>query len=84
MICKKCGREISDDAIFCQYCGEVACTSGYPENRKVSDGNEIFSTVYYGPDYYKGKDESEGHNGNEKKRGLKKIAEYLSHKKNKS
>jgi hypothetical protein len=85
MLCTKCGNEIPDDSLFCSYCGEITHKADYPEIRKISDDNEVFNCVYYGPDYYDNRSLNEEANkdGGEK-RGLRRMISGLSHKKNKS
>ena len=39
MYCKKCGKEINDDAAFCPYCGNAA---GSSENRPAKEDGSSF------------------------------------------
>lgn len=87
MYCKRCGKEIPDGDRFCAYCGEAANLNDlqdYPKIKEDLNDNEIFNSVYYGPDYYKDKDKDEGLKTYEKKKGLRKLTDWLFRKNNKS
>lgn len=80
MYCRRCGNEIFDSSMFCERCGEAVRDGEYPEIKGNFDDNEIFGTVYFGPDYYKDSDEDEGLKDGEKKRGLQKLTGWLTGK----
>lgn len=83
MYCRRCGKKIPDESVFCVQCGEVVDVGDYPEIKKNLNDNEIFASVYYGPDYYKDRDEDGCLKDDEKERGLKKVTGWLTRKRNK-
>ncbi|MDD8049079.1 MAG: zinc-ribbon domain-containing protein [Thomasclavelia sp.] len=44
MFCRKCGKEISDDALFCEYCGEP--TNNQPYNNQFDYNNQMNANQY--------------------------------------
>lgn len=46
MFCRKCGKEISDEAKFCPYCGATtSCNDVQPDNQVVLKSNSSSKKV---------------------------------------
>ena len=45
MFCSKCGKEIEDNAKFCQYCGHEVGTSKI-DNKIIPIPNKILDTLF--------------------------------------